>query len=300
MKSASRDDAKAAGVSNGGGLLRSALGAGLYPFLSRWLDPSRRYCQFTYAQILSRLMPPGAAWLDAGCGHQVFKLNSSREEAEIIARTRLAVGCDLSSQAVQAHRSLKLKLAADLCALPFADNSFDVVTLNYVAEHLQHPAVTFSEIARVLRRDGLAIIVTPNAQGYFVKLTRIGRKFLPESFVRRFILFREFRSADDVFPTFYRANTRNDLRCHLEPAGMSEREFQLLKDPAMFNFVAPLAALEMIVMRFLSFLGFSTLAAGTIIGVYRRTGSRLSPLECGVNGTVQREAFDGSRAGARC
>lgn len=256
--------------------LRRWLGAGAYPFLSRWLDPSRQYSQIVYAQLLSKLVPDGAAWLDAGCGHQVFKISSTNEEAQIVARTKLAVGCDLDRQGLQVHRSFKLRTSGDLRRLPFASESFDVVTLNYVAEHLEEPEATFEELARVLRPGGMLVVVTPHALGYFVRLSRLGRILLPEALVRRFILLREFRSPEDIFPTFYRANTREDLLRQTIGAGLTEEGFQMIRDPAIFNFIAPLAALELLGGRLLTLLGFKKLVEGTMIGVYRRSPVRVT------------------------
>lgn len=263
--------------------LRRCLGAGAYPSLARWLDPSRQYSQVPYAQLLPKLVQDGAAWLDAGCGHQIFKLGSVRQEAELVGRTGLAVGCDLSWEALRAHRSLRAGVCTDLDNLPFASETFHVVSLNYVAEHLEHPQRAFREMARVLRPGGVLIVVTPNALGYFARLTRAGRKVLPESFGRKFILIREFRSSEDIFPTFYRANTRADLVRQMKEAGFWEEQFQMLRDPAIFNFIAPLAALEMILVRLLSVVGFKKLAGGTMIGVYRRTSMPVSRLEKGAS-----------------
>jgi SAM-dependent methyltransferase len=256
--------------------IRRWLGAGAYPFLSSWLDPGRQYSQIAYAQLLSKLVPAGAAWLDAGCGHQAFKITSTHEETQIVSRANLAVGCDLDRQALQTHRSFKLRACCDIGRLPFASEAFDVVTLNYVAEHLKESQATFVELARVLRPGGRLVVVTPHALGYFVRLARLGRRLLPESLVRKFILLREFRSPEDIFPTFYHANTRDDLLRQMEGAGLTEESFQMLKDPAIFNFIAPLAASELLVVRLLALLGFRKLAEGTMIGVYRRSPAHLT------------------------
>lgn len=256
--------------------LRRWLGAGAYPALGRWLDPSRQYSQLAYAPLLDKLVPNGGVWLDAGCGHQVFKLNSASEESEIIRRIRLAVGCDLTLQALRNHRTLRLRVCGDLDCLPFADAVFDTVSLNYVAEHLREPERTFKELARLLRPEGTLVLVTPNANGYFVRLTRVGRRFLPESLVRKFILIREFRTAEDIFPTFYRANTKGDLARLAEEAGLIEVDFRMINDPAIFSFIAPLAAMELLLGRLLSLLRLDDLKAGTIIGVYRRAGGQLA------------------------
>jgi len=262
--------------------IRQCLGAGAYPFLSRWLDPGRQYSQIVYAQLLSKLVPAGAAWLDAGCGHQAFKISSTRQEVQIVSRANLAVGCDLDRQALQTHRSFRLRACCDLRRLPFASDAFDIVTLNYVAEHLEEACATFAELARILRPGGRLVVVTPHALGYFVRLSRLGRRLLPESLVRKFILLREFRSPEDIFPTFYRANTREDLLRQMEGAGLTEESFQMLRDPAIFNFIAPLAALELLVVRLLELLGFRKLAEGTMIGVYRRSPVHVTCSERGV------------------
>jgi len=187
----------------------------------------------------------------------------------------------LSWQALRVHQTLRIKICADLRRLPFTEKVFDLITLNYVAEHLDQPEETFAELGRLLRRRGTLVIVTPNSLGYFVRLTRVGRKFLPESLVRKFIFLREFRSSEDVFPTFYRANTRDDLGRQMEQVGLEEVSFQMVKDPAMFSFIAPLAVLELLFGRLLSLLGLNNLACGTIIGVYRRADHRVdSGNEC--------------------
>jgi ubiquinone/menaquinone biosynthesis C-methylase UbiE len=51
-------------------------------------------------------------------------------------------------------------VAADLSALPFADESFDGVTCGYVLEHLPDPRVGLSELARVMRPRGRRLLLT--------------------------------------------------------------------------------------------------------------------------------------------
>ena len=263
------------------------LGAGWYPTLSRWIDPSRQYSQLTYAPLLAKLVRNDVAWLDVGCGHKVFKLNSPREELEIVARSKLAVGCDRSFQALRIHRSIRTRVCADVTCLPFANEAFDVVSLNYVAEHLQEPEKTFAELARLLRPNGALVLVTPNSRGYFVRITRLGSKFVPESLVQKFILLREFRSSENVFPTYYRANTRDDLARLIEQAGLREVNFQMLNDPALFSFIAPLAVLELLVGRLLSLFRLNDLKAGTIIGVYCRIRLQLGSSRQQLDETVE-------------
>lgn len=48
-------------------------------------------------------------------------------------------------------------------ALPFPDEAFDLVTCIGSLEHFADPAKGLSEVARVLRPDGIAILAVPNA-----------------------------------------------------------------------------------------------------------------------------------------
>jgi SAM-dependent methyltransferase len=51
---------------------------------------------------------------------------------------------------------------ADVCALPWPDESFDLVFYHHVIEHVDDPTRSLVEIARVLRPDGWLFVGTPN------------------------------------------------------------------------------------------------------------------------------------------
>ncbi|MBK9174075.1 MAG: class I SAM-dependent methyltransferase [Blastocatellia bacterium] len=71
-----------------------------------------------------------------------------------IEAARRAVGeCSVNSSVL---------LADGLC-LPFADNSFDVVTSFETIEHLHERGLFLSELRRVIRSDGILVLSTPNA-----------------------------------------------------------------------------------------------------------------------------------------
>lgn len=50
---------------------------------------------------------------------------------------------------------------ADICHLPFKDNSFDVVLCNHVIEHIPDETKALSEIYRVLKPKGFAVLQVP-------------------------------------------------------------------------------------------------------------------------------------------
>ena len=50
---------------------------------------------------------------------------------------------------------------ADICDLPFADNSFDVVFCNHVLEHISDDTKAMQELFRVMKKGGFGIFQIP-------------------------------------------------------------------------------------------------------------------------------------------
>ncbi len=125
-------------------------------------EPSQRYlfarCMAPYVHITRSGLCDGLRVLDAGCGSgagsalmtrfasQVHAVDFSKEDILLTRRTCGEV------QAV----------AADVCQLPYRDESFDMVVSSHVLEHLLSPLRYLSEIKRVLIPGGLLWLVTPN------------------------------------------------------------------------------------------------------------------------------------------
>lgn len=87
------------------------------------------------------------------CGYNVEGLDlNPKRETTFLAKENLTVKkCDIEQE-----------------MFPFEDNSFDKIMLSEVFEHLYvNPVFTISEIRRVLKKDGLLILTTPN--GYSIK-----------------------------------------------------------------------------------------------------------------------------------
>jgi len=50
---------------------------------------------------------------------------------------------------------------ADICALPFEDNSYDLILCNHVLEHIPNDRKAMSELYRVLKKGGTLIAQVP-------------------------------------------------------------------------------------------------------------------------------------------
>ena len=92
--------------------------------------------------------------LDVGCG--------TGGNLEMLQKFGAAEGVDVSDEALEFCQSKGLTVHKGLAeALPFADESFDVVTALDVVEHLDDDAAGLKEMRRVLKTGGKSLIFVP-------------------------------------------------------------------------------------------------------------------------------------------
>jgi demethylmenaquinone methyltransferase/2-methoxy-6-polyprenyl-1,4-benzoquinol methylase len=100
---------------------------------------------------------PGAVMLDVAIGTGLV----AKEAVGILGGTRGVVGLDLSEgMLAMARRSLGLTLVqARAEAMPFADSSFNFVSMGYALRHVSDLAQLFTEFRRVLRPGGRVLVL---------------------------------------------------------------------------------------------------------------------------------------------
>ena len=134
------------------------------------------------------------AVLDAGCG-------TGYGSAEFPATASVAA-MDLSADAVRYARehfgAPHIQFLQAACeTLPFADNSFDLITAFEVIEHLERWPRLLTEARRVLKAGGILLVSTPNKSAYAESRAAAG----PNPFHVREFEYQEFHVAlTDVFP----------------------------------------------------------------------------------------------------
>jgi len=130
-----------------------------------------RMAERTVAQSAGFLLPhlsPGMSLLDVGCGPGSITAGL----ATAVAPGQV-VGIDFQESQVAAARKRAASLgianarfhAADAYALPFDDESFDVVFAHAVLVHLGDPLRALKEMRRVLRPGGLVGLRDPDLFG---------------------------------------------------------------------------------------------------------------------------------------
>lgn len=103
--------------------------------------------------------------LDVGCasGRFIGSLNGKPDWN--------VAGVEISPYASQLARDQGLNVfTGTLEQATFPDNSFDVVTMWDVLEHLHDPGATLREVYRILKADGILVLRLPNADSRDAKL----------------------------------------------------------------------------------------------------------------------------------
>jgi SAM-dependent methyltransferase len=172
-------------------------------------------------RLLDDALRPGTVALDAGCG-RTTRLRFYRDRIERL------VGVDADEAAGRENASLDEFVVADLDeALPFGDESFDLVYANFVVEHLTRPVRALGEWRRLLRPGGRLVLLTSNRASPAMALgdrlptrVRLGIKRRGAGAVER-----------DVYPTQYLANT---------PAALSRATSEAGLEPVAVEYVGTL------------------------------------------------------------
>jgi ubiquinone/menaquinone biosynthesis C-methylase UbiE len=97
-------------------------------------------------------------WLDLGCGTgwNISVLQLQKQKRKII-------GIDISDKMLRFAKSKNMDvIRGDALQLPFCDNVFDGILAKGVLHHLPDIEKAIAEIARVLKSDGMAVMVDPN------------------------------------------------------------------------------------------------------------------------------------------
>ena len=94
--------------------------------------------------------------LDLGCGRGLF-LNIMKQDGWQV------IGQEFDEKsAAYANKNYGIDVQAGSLEGNFEDESFDVVNINHVLEHLENPGETLEECHRILKKGGLLVVAVPN------------------------------------------------------------------------------------------------------------------------------------------
>ncbi|MEM8861534.1 MAG: class I SAM-dependent methyltransferase [Chloroflexota bacterium] len=208
----------------------------------RQLVPTWKPATEVYAALVRNHVAQSGQLLDLGCGRGglIEQLTLTHGEG-LLKRT---VGLDPDWISIKEHRLGLAAATGYSFALPFVDDSFDIVFCSWLFEHLAHPQQDLAELGRVLRPGGVLIFITPNRKHPIAGLNRaIGRFSLLQGWLVEKLYGRK---AEDTFQTWFRANDQNQLSALLKEAGhqLILEQLHTIQDPtylafnpAMFRFM---------------------------------------------------------------
>ena len=117
-----------------------------------------------YREVMARL--GAGVTVDVGCG-------IGDETQRLAGPDRLVVGADYDPETVRTAGAEHAQTgglrfcAIDGSALALRDGSVDFVVSSHIIEHFTNPVTHVAELARALRPDGTAFVITPNAPADF-------------------------------------------------------------------------------------------------------------------------------------
>lgn len=171
----------------------------LAPRIRRWYPKFITGGQY-YARWLLANAKPDLIVLDAGAGDGGYI-------HLLKGRVKKIIGLDQHAGLLEKNTIVDEKISGDLAAIPLPNESVDIITAEFVLEHLEYPDKVFQEWHRILKPGGKIVLLTPNVLNPIMFVSRI----TPVSFhqkLKRNVLKKE----EHVHPTYYRANRLGTIR----------------------------------------------------------------------------------------
>ena len=193
-----------------------------------------------FAIRVQALLGSSKVVIDLGCGR------GARCEDPCALRVQLqdlrgparhVIGLDQDVAAAVNPYVDEFRVIEDGRSWPLGAGEADFVFCDYVLEHVRDTATFFGELARILRPGGYACFRTPNRWGY----PALTAQLIPSRWHAKATCYAQRdRRAVDVFPTFYRCNTRSRLKRLLHENGFDACVYANEAEPGYLAFSAPL------------------------------------------------------------
>jgi SAM-dependent methyltransferase len=206
-----------------------------YDSVPSWVNGTERF-----GSCVRRYLVPHMTVLNLGAGPGCGWLHFDREVNRVI-------GLD-PDDAIASNDRLAHRVRGLAEALPFCDEGFDLVYMDWVIEHLPSPEGMAREVFRVLKPGGRLLFRTGNLLHYSYAIAAATPHWLHKAILN---------GDNDAhpYPTYYRMNTVRSARRLMGAVGFVEDELTMMEpDPAYVCMSRPTflagVAYERLVNRF--------------------------------------------------
>ncbi len=104
-------------------------------------------------------------------------------------------------------------LCGDLVSLPYREESFDFVSALDVLEHIKNDKLAVSEISRILKKNGIAMITVPHRMKYYTNQDRIIGHYRRYEIEQIIALFNKFNLRNlKIFGVYGRLMVISDIQ----------------------------------------------------------------------------------------
>jgi SAM-dependent methyltransferase len=176
-----------------------------------------------YEALVMKLVRVSQAWLDVGCGRYLFPNNPGLARV-LVQECPVVVGVD-GDATVEENQFVHQAIQCNIETFR-PDQTFDLVTLRMVAEHVADPKAALESIRRLTRPGAKVVVFTINRWSPVSVVAYL----VPFRFHHAFKRFFWKTEHKDTFPVVYRLNTRKALARRFEEAGFKECFFTYLDD----------------------------------------------------------------------
>jgi len=223
------------------------------------INPNWRSSLEIYLSLIQERLKPGSIILDAGSGR-----NSLLQHISLPDNVKV-LGLDFDRQALLDNKFVNYKIHGKLEALPLQTSSCDLIVSSWVLEHVKQPYLIWSEIGRVLKQKGYFIFITPNKLNFVVWATRL----LPWFIKNRLIAKTDERSKEDIYSTYFRANSIRQINGIAKACGFQKELLCLNGDPTYVAFSKFTFKIGQVLEKILDLKWFNRFKVH-LIGVYRK------------------------------
>jgi len=169
-----------------------------------------------YEEKIESVLSPSFTILDAGCGRTAPILRKFKDKAQKLVGVDLEDPSDIQDEVTY--------VKGNISDINIPSDSVDVVISRAVLEHVEDADLVFEELKRVLKPGGSFIFLVPNEYDYVA----LAAKVIPNRYHKKIVAKTEGRDMEDVFPTYYKANSYRSIDRLCKDHGFEIESFEWL------------------------------------------------------------------------